>query len=92
MNTQLSPNDLTHVIEADRAHLEDEDGEESDDAVTVWVPGEEPYKPNRRAVTLGLIGEDYAEVTDGLEEGQTILVRSREFTEEELRGGGGSGD
>lgn len=71
--------------EADRAHLEDEDVEDVAGQVTVWVPGEEAFKPNRSLVTLGLVGEDYAEVTGGLEEGQTILVRSRELTDEELR-------
>ena len=75
--------------EADRAHLEEEEAEDVVGKVTVWVPGEEAYTPNRSKVTLGLIGEDYAEVTGGLEEGQTILVRSRELTDEELRSGRG---
>lgn len=73
--------------ESDRAHLEDTDGSDLEGKTTVWVPGETPYQPNRQVVTLGLIGEDYAEVTSGLEEGQTILVRSRELTDAELRNG-----
>ncbi len=76
--------------ESDRMHLSAEENEAAAGKVTIWVPGEEPYKPMRRAVTLGLIGEEFAEVTSGLEEGQTILVRSRERTDEEMRSGLGS--
>jgi HlyD family secretion protein len=72
--------------EPDRAHLSAEEEEDMDRRFTVWVPGEEPYKPMRKPVTLGLIGEEFAEITGGLEEGETILVRSRERTEEETRG------
>ena len=58
---------------------EDGDSEEDEPGAFVWVPGEEPYKPTRRAVTLGLSGEGFVEVTSGLEEGSTIIVRSREI-------------
>lgn len=73
--------------ESDRAHIEDADEEEKDGQLTVWVPGDEPYKPNRLTVTVGLTGEDYAEIISGLEEGQTIFVRSRELSEEEIQSG-----
>lgn len=43
----------------------------------VWVPGEEPYMPRRVPVETGLEGEDYVEITGGLDEGQSVLVRSK---------------
>ncbi|MEO1047174.1 MAG: efflux RND transporter periplasmic adaptor subunit [Pseudomonadota bacterium] len=68
--------------EDDRAHIEDDeeegDDETDDGGFTVWVPGDSVYEPNRVPVTLGLTGEGYVEITSGLEEGQSILVRSRE--------------
>ncbi|MEM7700970.1 MAG: efflux RND transporter periplasmic adaptor subunit [Pseudomonadota bacterium] len=79
----------------DRAHLENEESDEAENKAgqsTVWVPGEEAYKPDRRSITLGLVGEDFAEVTGGIEEGQTILVRSRELSDSELQNGRGSGN
>ncbi|MEO0589694.1 MAG: efflux RND transporter periplasmic adaptor subunit [Pseudomonadota bacterium] len=74
----------------DRGDSEDEEdsaaqGDESEDAKppsTVWVPGEDSYSPKSRNVTLGVQGEDYVEVTGGLEEGEMILVRSKELTDE----------
>ena len=44
---------------------------------TVWVASADPYKPVQRTVTLGLRGEEYAEVTGGLRPGDRVLVRSR---------------
>ncbi len=44
---------------------------------TVYVAGEDPYKPQPRTVTLGLRGEDYAEVTGGLRPGEAVVVRTR---------------
>ncbi|MEL6540128.1 MAG: efflux RND transporter periplasmic adaptor subunit [Pseudomonadota bacterium] len=78
----------------DREHIEDgNEGTQSNAGQsTVWVPGEDAYKPDRQSITLGLVGEDYAEVTGGIEEGQTILVRSRELSDSELQNGRGSGD
>lgn len=76
--------------EQDRGELNDGD---AGDAVAdqkqegkqtyVWVPGEAPYAPVRRAVKTGLEGEDYVEITDGLEPGQSVLIRSKS-----LRGDG----
>lgn len=51
--------------------------------VYVWVPGEDPYMPRRVPVKIGLEGEDHVEITDGLEAGQKVLVRSKS-----LRGDG----
>ena len=39
--------------------------------------GDDPFKPVRRTVTLGLVGEDYAETVKGLKKGEKVLVRSR---------------
>ena len=43
----------------------------------VFVAGADPFKPSRRAVTLGLQGEDFVEVTKGLAPGDKVIVRSR---------------
>jgi len=66
--------------------------EDAPEGVQVWLPGEEPYKPQRKAVTVGLAGEGFVEITSGLEEGDTILVRERELSESELENGRGSSD
>ena len=44
---------------------------------TVWVASADPLKPVQRTVTLGLRGEDHAEVTSGLRPGDKVLLRSR---------------
>lgn len=44
---------------------------------TVFVVGTDPYKPTRRVVTLGLMGEDYVEIVKGLNPGEKVIVRSR---------------
>ena len=54
----------------------------------VFVPAADPYKPARRNVRVGLQGEDFVEVTNGLRAGERVLVRAkssvptREFEEE----------
>jgi HlyD family secretion protein len=54
--------------------------------VYVWVAGADPYKPVRRAVRLGLQGEEYVEVVGGLRPGETILMRSKSLVEKEEGG------
>jgi HlyD family secretion protein len=44
---------------------------------TVWLASADPYKPVRRVVTVGLRGEDHAEIVRGLRPGEKVLVRSR---------------
>ena len=63
----------------------DEDAEV--EGVNIWVPTDNEYEPTRKPVTIGLTGEDYVEITSGLEEGETIIVRSRELTDRELSEG-----
>ncbi|MEL7197703.1 MAG: efflux RND transporter periplasmic adaptor subunit [Pseudomonadota bacterium] len=70
--------------EQDRPEDEAEKADEGDkprNAMTVWVPGEDPYQPGRQAIKTGLRGEDFVEVTEGLDAGQQVLVRSRDLTE-----------
>ena len=43
----------------------------------VFVAGTDPFKPSRRAVKLGLQGEDFVEIIKGLAPGTKIIVRSR---------------
>lgn len=64
--------------EEDRGEQEqDGAGDEASKQAYVWIPGEEPYIPSRIPVKTGLEGEDYVEITDGLEEGQAVLIRSK---------------
>ena len=44
---------------------------------SVWVATADPYKPARRDVTVGLRGENHAEILAGLRPGDKVLVRSR---------------
>ncbi|MGB5722927.1 MAG: efflux RND transporter periplasmic adaptor subunit, partial [Parasphingorhabdus sp.] len=50
---------------------------------TLWLAGDDPFKPVRRTVTLGLVGEDYAEIVKGLKKGEKVLVRSRNLETDE---------
>lgn len=68
--------------EEDRPQQVEDGGDEGKQAY-VWVPGEDPYAPVRRAVSTGLQGEEFVEITQGLEAGQSVLVRSKS-----LRGDG----
>jgi HlyD family secretion protein len=54
--------------------------------VFVWVVGADPYKPVKRAVRLGLQGEEFVEVVGGLKPGEKILMRSKSLKEEEEGG------
>lgn len=67
--------------EQDRTSVTETDDESGDDKqVYVWVPGEDPYQPRRVEVKLGLEGEEYVEITGGLDEGQAVLVRSKSLS------------
>ena len=44
---------------------------------SVWLASADPYKPQRRAVRVGLRGEDFVEIAAGLKPGERVLVRSR---------------
>lgn len=46
-------------------------------ATMVFVPGNDPYKPQARKVKLGLQGEEFVEIIAGVEAGTKVLVRSR---------------
>jgi HlyD family secretion protein len=49
---------------------------------TVYVVGTDPYRPVRRTVTVGLVGEDHVEILKGLKPGEKLLVRSRSLEED----------
>lgn len=66
--------------EQDRGESSSEAGEERTKQAYVWVPGDDPYVPTRLPVETGLEGEDYVEITSGLEPGQQVIVRSRNVT------------
>jgi HlyD family secretion protein len=76
--------------DGDRPDGEDEEPVATTKQTTVWVPGEDPFRPARRPIRTGLAGEDYTEVTGGLEAGQRVIVRSREVADEEALSGRGA--
>ncbi|MEM1132631.1 MAG: efflux RND transporter periplasmic adaptor subunit [Pseudomonadota bacterium] len=47
------------------------------DNATIWMPGDDPFRPTPLAIKTGLEGEDYIEVTKGLKEKQDIVISSR---------------
>lgn len=71
-----------------RPRKDDRPDEEEDDSkskrsaankkiANLWLAGDDPFKPVRRTVTLGLVGENYVEIVKGLKKGEKVLVRSR---------------
>lgn len=60
--------------------------------VFVWLPGEDPYQPVRRAIEIGLQGEDFVEITGGLEAAQSVIVRSATLDGSGAGSEGSSGD
>ncbi|MEM6909777.1 MAG: efflux RND transporter periplasmic adaptor subunit, partial [Pseudomonadota bacterium] len=76
--------------QGDRPQDDPESASDRSDArerVTVWVPSEDPFKPVRRPIETGLKGEDFVEVTSGLEAGQAVIVRSRSADDRTLENG-----
>jgi HlyD family secretion protein len=61
--------------------LPDGGGKKAPTAPTVYVVGADPYRPVRRTVTVGLVGEDHIEILKGLKPGEKLLVRSRPLEE-----------
>jgi HlyD family secretion protein len=43
----------------------------------VYLVGDDPYRPERRAIRTGLQGEEYTEVVSGLKKGDKVLVRTK---------------
>ena len=50
---------------------------------TIWVATDDPYEPVRRAVTIGLAGEDYVEILKGAKEQELVLIRTKNLIEED---------
>jgi len=48
----------------------------------LWIAGADPYKPTRRAVVIGLEGEDYVEIVKGIKPGEKVLVRSKSLKDD----------
>lgn len=49
----------------------------------IWIASDDPYKPVRRKVTIGLAGEDFVEIIKGLKEKEKVLVRSKNLENED---------
>lgn len=43
----------------------------------VFIAGADPYRPERRQVKVGLLGEDFVEIVSGLRPGEKVVVRSK---------------
>lgn len=52
-------------------------------ATAIWVASDDPYKPVRRLVTIGLVGEDYVEIIKGVKEKEMVLTRTRNLANED---------
>ncbi len=44
---------------------------------TLYIASEDKYKPVTRKVAIGVQGDDYTEITNGLKPGESVLVRSK---------------
>ncbi len=55
----------------------DKDKMPPEKSAIVYVVGSDAYKPSARAVTLGLVGEDHAEVIKGIKSGERVLLRAK---------------
>jgi HlyD family secretion protein len=61
-----------------RPRPEDRDDDKPDPAGSfAYVAATDAYRPARRKVEIGLIGEEFTEVKSGLKPGEVVLVRSR---------------
>mgnify|MGYP003635742596 FL=1 len=75
-----------------RPRKDDRPEEEEDDkqskpgskrVTAIWVASDDRYRPVRRAVTLGLVGEDFVEIARGVKAGEKVLVRTRNLANED---------
>ncbi len=55
----------------------DKDKTPSAKSSVVYLASADAFKPTARAVTLGLVGEDYTEVVKGLNMGDRVLLRAK---------------
>lgn len=72
--------------EEDREAAEEPEAEDTETPTkreNVWQPGESAYAPERTVITTGLKGEDFVEITSGLSEGDSVIVRSRNVDDSE---------
>ena len=49
----------------------------------LWIAGADPYRPTKRAVVIGLEGEDHVEIVKGIKPGEKVLVRSKSLRDDE---------
>jgi HlyD family secretion protein len=62
---------------ADFAGSDDKGKSGKEEKPAVFIVAGDPYKPERRFVSLGLQGEDFTEIVKGVSPGQKLLVRSK---------------
>jgi HlyD family secretion protein len=60
-----------------KADREEDDKVPNPKQVTVYVVGTDPYRPQRRVIETGLIGEDHAEITKGVKAGEKVVLRAK---------------
>jgi HlyD family secretion protein len=79
------PSSATRFQPREEDRPEDEENEQQQEATAqrksktakIWMESDDPFKPVEREITLGLVGEDFTEVKDGLSLDDTILLRVR---------------
>ncbi len=52
-------------------------------ATAIWVASDDPFKPVRRVVTIGLVGEDFVEIVKGVKEKERVLIRTKNLANED---------
>lgn len=62
---------------ADRDKKLEVNGAQPETARYVYVETSDPFRPERRRVTVGLEGESFTEIRSGLKSGEKVVVRSR---------------
>jgi HlyD family secretion protein len=52
-------------------------GDKEKPSPSLFVASADPYKPERRKVTLGVEGDEYTEILSGVKPGESVLIRTK---------------
>ncbi|WOE74714.1 efflux RND transporter periplasmic adaptor subunit [Alterisphingorhabdus coralli] len=67
--------------EEDRPQTDDAQGanakDKAPDKAVIWVAGDDPFSPESKTISIGLSGEDFVEVKEGVAPKEEVLVRVR---------------
>jgi HlyD family secretion protein len=100
-NVEIVTGQKTNVLRAPAAALRfrpraedlpDGGGKKAPTVPTVYIVGTDPYRPARRTVTVGLVGENHVEILKGLKPGEKLLIRSRSLEDDGTESADKDGD